>query len=355
MSARKKSYSGFGMGFLRPFAAVIVLTAFILGITFTVRGLGEMKADTLLVKAKPLLAKVNIDTENNKFGKIATNLLSRIPYTNLGGETATVREDITEESTVAASTSAADNPEETPQVAGASTKSSAPIFKISFMADSHSDYDNLNKALTTTKKLDISTVFFLGDFTKLGVVEDLRTAKKAMDSSEIKYYALAGDHDLWHSVGYDNYYQVFGENKHSVTFDDVKFVFLDNSANYTAITPEIISWFKKEAADADFVVLSQPLYATKLDRYMGKVNGEEVKEVLDQRNELLSFVRNSNIRAVIAADLHTTDTLEDPEKEGLKHILVGALTNELNLQTPRFSVFNYYEDGSYEFEDVVLE
>jgi predicted phosphodiesterase len=352
MSARKKSYSGFGMGFLRPFAAVLVLTAFILTITFAVRGLGELKTDTLVAKSKPLLARINIDVEDNKIGMLATTLLSRVPYTNFGGDTANVREDITEEETVAASTPSAD---EQPQVAGATTSTLEPEFRIALMADAHSDYENLNKALDTTKQLGVSTVYFLGDFTKLGVIDDLKNAKSVMDSSELKYYAISGDHDLWHSVGHDNYHEVFGDKKHSVIVEDVKFVFLDNSANYTTVPSQTIEWFKKEAVDADFVVLSQPLYATKLDRYMGRINGEDVKEVLDQRNDLLSFIRGTEVRAVIAADLHTSHEVSDPEKPNLEHILIGALTSELNLQSPRFSIFKYYEDSSYEFENVVLE
>lgn len=354
MSARKKSYSGFGMGFLRPFAAVLVLTAFILVITFAVRGLGELKTDTVVSVTKPLLAKLNINLNDNRVSKLAGNIYSRITNTDLGSGTISIREDITEEASVSATNELA-NAEEQPQVAGTSSDRQEATHEIAFMADAHSDYTRLSKALDTAKQLGVSTVFYLGDFTNWGVVEDLINAKKTMDASELKYYAIAGDHDLWKSVGHENYNQVFGEQRHSVTIDDVKYVFLDNSANYTVVPEDTVGWFKKEAADADFVIMSQPLYATKLDRYMGRINGEDVREVLAQRNELLSFIRSTDIKAVIAADLHTTDSVDDPEKPGLSHILIGAITAERNLQSPRFSIFRYYADDSYDFENVVLE
>ncbi len=355
MSARKKSYSGFGMGFLRPFAAVVVLTAFILVITFAVRGLSQLSTDTVLVRTKPLLAKLNINLENNKVYQVVEKFAARLSDKNLAGNGTDKQSDKQSEETLASEPTVGVDKNEQPQVAGASTTNNNTLFKLAILADVHSDYPNLEKALDKTKSMGISKVFFLGDYTKLGLIEDLTAAKKIMDSYDIKYYSLAGDHDLWKSVGYDNFFEVFGAKKQSVTIEDVKFVFLDNGANYTVVDSENIEWFKKEVVDADFVVLSQPLYYPKLSKYMGKVNGEDVTEVMTQRNMLLEIIRNTDVKAVIAADFHTSDSVSDPVKSKLNHVLVGALTGERNLQSPRFSVFKYFDDSSYELEDVVLE
>jgi len=45
----------------------------------------------------------------------------------------------------------------------------------------------------------------------------------------------------------------------------------------------------------------------------------------------------------------------------LEHYVVGAVTDTVNeypqniIQTPRFSVLNLYEDGSYKVEEQVIE
>ncbi|NMB69792.1 metallophosphoesterase [candidate division WWE3 bacterium] len=351
MSARKKSYSGFGMGFLRPFAAVVVLTAFILVITFAVRGLSQLSTETVLIRTKPLLAKLNIDLENNKVVQVVEKFATRLSDKNLTGNDT----DKNSEETLASQPTVEVDKNEQPQVAGAATTNKNTRIKLAILADVHSDYTNLKKALDKTKAMGISKIFFLGDYTKLGLIEDLTAAKKIMDSYDIDYYSLAGDHDLWKSVGYENFFEVFGAKKQTVTIEGVKFVFLDNGANYTVVDSENIEWFKKEVTDADFVVLSQPLYYPKLNKYMGKVNGEDVTELMTQRNMLLDIIRGTDVKAVIAADLHISDSVSDPVKPKLNHVLVGALTGERNLQSPRFSVFKYFDDSSYELEDVVLE
>ena len=85
-------------------------------------------------------------------------------------------------------------------------------------------------------------------------------AKVIMDESGLLYYSLPGDRDLYESVGPQNFYNVFGKPRLSVTIGDVKVVLLDNSANYSLIDSAIIGQFKEEIKDADFVAISQPLY-----------------------------------------------------------------------------------------------
>ena len=72
-------------------------------------------------------------------------------------------------------------------------------------------------------------------------------------------------------------------------------------------------------------------------------------------------LRKSKVKAVIAGDHHGSSTSSDPEKSDLKHIVVGALTKTragdgvVNLQTPRFSLLEVYNDDSFEVEEIVLQ
>lgn len=232
-------------------------------------------------------------------------------------------------------------------------------FKVALMADSHEDTELLAQALTESKGEDVAAVFELGDLTNLGVIDALEASKKVLDASGLDYYVLPGDHDLWKSVGPGNFIEVFGKNYRSVKIDGYKFVMLDNSANYTLISDVEMAWFKAELKDADFVLLSQPIYHPKNSIVMGVVKGEEVPDVLAQSKQILDLIQKSNVMAVIAADQHMSSQSVDPVRDSLSHIVVGAITKThdgiINLQTPKYAMLSVYEDGSYKVDDVQLD
>jgi hypothetical protein len=118
-------------------------------------------------------------------------------------------------------------------------------------------------------------------------------------------------------------------------------------------------WFKGELKDADFVLLSQPIYHPKNNIVMGVVKGEEVADVLAQSKEILDLIQKSNVMAVIAADQHMSSQNPDPVRDSLSHIVVGAVTKThdgiINLQTPKFAVLSVYDDGTYNVADVPLD
>ena len=339
---------------IRSFAAIVILSAFVLGVSYIIKSASELD----LYKVGPLLSRLGVDS--SKISKVAGIFDDREGPT--GGDVGDAQNKPEEKVS-------AENPEEDPSISAASTirdetgttqevnaeeEGNKPYVTISLLSDSHEDNDLLMKALEITSQKDIDYAFFLGDYTDLGVEEALSAAKKVIDDSELKYYSLPGDHDLWKTVGPENFIKVFGKNYQSVTVSGFKFVLLDNSANYTVIDAKQMDWFAKEVEDTDFVLVSQPLYHPTNSRVMGVVNGEEVKEVKEQGLEILELIRNSNVKAVIAGDHHTSSNSADPERSDLKHIVIGALTRERNLQTPRFSLLNIYNDDSFDMEEVVL-
>ncbi|OGC68669.1 hypothetical protein A2415_02360 [candidate division WWE3 bacterium RIFOXYC1_FULL_39_7] len=320
--------------------AIVVLTVFVLSISFFVKGLSNADSEKLLGYLEPVFDKFNIDED--QLGEVAGKFVSRI------GETKVLDADRSQDSTDP------DAPEgdKEEQI---SHNEDDKLLTIALLSDTHNDFDNLREALASVKETSASEVFFLGDFTELGLIEDLEEAKKVMDESKIDYLAIPGDHDLWKTVGPENFNTVFKKNNHSITLNGIKFVLLDNSANYTLISEETINWFKTEIADADFVLLSQPLYHPELQVVMGVVNGEEEPAVKAQAVELLKLIRESDVQAIISGDQHRSDINSDPEKKELKHVVVGALTDERNLQTPRFSIMNVYLGDDFDIKDVVLE
>ncbi len=315
--------------FLHPILTVAVLTAFVLGISFLVKTIATSDSGDLLSALNPLLTRLHVD--DKKLEAVAGMFVSRATQTGV----------VDEKKEVAQSSSSKDP--------------NQVEFSIALLADSHGSYDNLGKALEMIKSEPVSYIFFLGDYTDLGVLEDLQQAKSVMDKSGLDYLSLPGDHDLWKSVGPQNFIDVFGKNYFSKTINGIKFVALDNSANYTIVSDEQTSWFKNELTDADFVLLSQPLYHPSVDRVMGIVNGQENQNVRFQAKEILKLIRESKVKAVIAGDQHLSSQNKDTEAPRLTHIVIGALTEERNLQTPRFAMFRALKGGDYAIEDVLLK
>lgn len=330
--------------FLRSIFLVVVLSSFVLSISFLVKFLATTSTDkyiTFLYKTtSPVLAKLNID--ETKAGQVAGDFAKRISQTDVLDKTDISSRDTSDVSTVSATVVS----NETPIV---------PKVSVLLLADVHSDFPNLEKALEIAKSRNLTTAFFLGDYTELGVMDDLTKAKNIMDKSGIEYYSLPGDHDLWKSVGPANFLEVFSKDYFVTYLGGFKFVGLNNSANYTPIDAKVLAKFKTDVKDADFVLLSQPLYHPTFQKVMGVVNGEDQPEMKTQAADILTLIRNSSVKAIIAGDQHISSNNGDPVKAQLAHIVIGALTNDRNLQTPRFSILKVDKEGNYQVEEVVLK
>lgn len=308
---------------VKSFFSVLVLTSLVLGITLTVKGISDLNEKKII----GLASKVGME------GQVA-GLLSKRSVKNLVSQVNSTMTNV-------------DNKKEI-------------LLKIAIIADSENDYDNLYKAMEKIKTLNVYEVIHLGDLTEWGDVGSMTKIKEYLDNSGLKYMTIPGDHDLAESVGnkdvsgLTNFTQVYGDNFHILNTNSVKIVIMDNSANYTSVSTTLVDWFRTQLVDADFVMLSQPLYHPTNSRTMGVLDGEPTPLVVDQALLLLGIVRKSNVRAIIAADQHISSENTDPVRSDLQHIVVGALTKTRNLQTPRFSLLTVYSDKSFTVEDIIL-
>lgn len=234
------------------------------------------------------------------------------------------------------------------------------VVKLALLSDSHNDLEYLEKALVKAKDYGVNEVIVLGDYTDWGELANLQKSKEVMDTSQLPYVSLPGDHDLGETRDESNFVKVFGDTYGTLEFDNIKVVYFDNSKNFTSISDSAIAWFAKEIKDANFLFLSQPLATASMSRVMGIVDGVRDEEVFAQNKELLSEVRNSNVRVIVSGDLHQFSQYKDPVKEDLWHYSVGAVLKsqsleKLNLQSPRFAVLTIRKDLSYEIVDVPID
>jgi predicted phosphodiesterase len=328
------------LNFVKFIFSIVILTALVLGISYFIKGASTLTVGQVMLFSEPILQKLGINTI--KISQVAGDMTQRVQKQVQKVDTGL--------------TGGSDDKQSSKSNTSVTPVRNDVLYNVSIMGDSHDDTVLLAQALQKAKDLKSLAVFHLGDLTNLGVIENLETAKDVLDRSGMKYYVIPGDHDLWKSVGPDNFKSIFGKNYQSVKINDTKFVMLDNSANYTVIDNTEMTWFKTEVLDANFVLLAQPLYHPTFDVVMGIVNGEEVKTVKDQADEILKIIRDSKVKAIIAADQHMSSDNVDPIRSDLHHIVVGAITKDKNLQTnPRFSVLEFYKDGGYGVRDVMLE
>ena len=243
------------------------------------------------------------------------------------------------------------------------TTSNSPIFRFLLVADSHDDNANLQKAIAQAKQSypDLAFVIGLGDYTNVGTVDELKLAKKEFDLSSLRYFLLAGDHDLWDSRNRNlspdtDFKQVFGPTFQGFTYNNFRFLLLDNSDNYKGFGQDQSDWVirdldkaKDEGVKGVFVFVSEPLYHPSSDHYMGKVE----KNLKQQAQSMIYQLKATGVKKVFAGDIHYFSEYEEPETK-LPMVTVGAIVTDRNPQAPRFSVVTVFDDGLTKVDDVEI-
>ena len=261
------------------------------------------------------------------------------------------------------------------EISGSDFINKLALFKICIISDIHQDLENLKKIGEKIKTSGCDKMFIIGDLTNYGDVESLKNVRDIVNTFGIEYYAIPGDHDIADSLDSDNFNKVFGINYHVMEYEGVRFMLIDNSPNFTEISKTQMTWIQKNIGNVDFIVISQPLFTQGLNppfdvTYMGSMlntpQDDDIKEkqqlVRDQGQELLDLIRkNKQIKAIFAGEHHRSSKIEDSDRGGLFHYVVGAVTGTVNdlpqsaIQTSRFSVISIYEDGGYYVDDVLID
>lgn len=237
-------------------------------------------------------------------------------------------------------------------------KSSKMLFSFLLIADSHSDNANLRKALIQAMVKNPQFIIGLGDYSDVGTIGELENAKKVLDSSSLRYFLVAGDHDLWDSRDKQsspdtNFKQVFGPLYQSFDYQNFRFLLLDNSDNYKGFGDEQSKWItqelerKSEKLTDFFVFLHEPLFHPSSDHFMGRVE----KELKQQAKSLIFQLNGAGVKKMFAGDTHYFSQYSEPET-GLPMVTVGAITSERNPQTPRYAVVSVFDDGSTKVDDI---
>lgn len=246
-------------------------------------------------------------------------------------------------------------------VKSAQTKLKKLLFTFALVADSHNDNALLKKALQQTK--DISFIIGVGDYSDVGTLQELQSAKQALDESKTRYFVVAGDHDLWDSRDKQkeplfNFSQVFGPAWQIFEHQGVIFLLLHNSDNYKGFGEIQIQWLSQELekikkddnANLILAFVHEPLYHPSSDHVMGRVE----PSLKEQAKKVTKLLKEGGVKEVFAGDIHYFTRYTEPET-GLNMTTVGAVTTARNTQLARFALVEIYDDGSYNVEDVEIK
>jgi len=240
--------------------------------------------------------------------------------------------------------------------------SGTKILTFAVVADSHNKNEILKKALSQAKNGGAKFVIGDGDYTDVGTTEDFQAAKAVFDKSGMPYYLTAGDHDLWNSrdKGFeaDHFFkEVFGAPYQSFGDSNIRFIIVFNSDNYFGVDDFQMNWLdqelqrvKMEKPLQTFVFLHEPLYHPSSDHVMGKTN----PKLDDQAQTLIQKFKDAGVGEVISGDVHYYSRYSEPQS-GLKMTVDGALTDDRNVQTPRFLMVDVYDNGSYNIQDTEVK
>lgn len=347
---------------LRFVVSVVVISALLLGISVVVKEVSTLnseKISTITTEAQKAIENKNIVVDKKQLNSTVNEVISGIKIPDLSLKTL-FSKFVRRTAEKIVSTENTDR---------------KVLLHICVLADIHQDTENLSKALNKSRDLGCAKFFIIGDLTNYGDVASFEGVKSSLDIFGTEFYAIPGDHDLAQSVSVDNFIKVFGANYQLVDILGVKFLMIDNSANYTLMDSKEIAWLDLNIEGADYIFLSQPLYVEGLNPpfdqiYMGSSRTPPTDQVLidkqqavkEQGKFLLNLIEQTNsVKAVFAGEHHRSSELTDPVRLGLKHHVIGAVSSTVDtypqsvIQTSRFSLLKIFEDKTYSIEDVTID
>ena len=139
-------------------------------------------------------------------------------------------------------------------------KSSAQTkpFRFAFISDTHIGSPNggaeedLRRTVADINSMtDVAFVVITGDITELGTDAEIKLAKQILDSLDVAYYIIPGNHDTgWSGSGGLSFTKIFGDEKFHFNYNGIHFLGCA-SGPYVRMSDghvprHAVDWLKKE-------------------------------------------------------------------------------------------------------------
>ena len=207
-------------------------------------------------------------------------------------------------------------------------------FRFAFISDTHIGSPNgaaeedLRRTIRDINSMsDIAFVVLTGDITELGTNEELELAKQILDSLNIPWYIIPGNHDTgWSESGGDMFTTVFGYDKFSFEYNGIRFLGCA-SGPYVRMSDghvprSAVNWLDAELKN---VKPNQPVVF---------LNHYPIDEGLDNWYEITDRLKNYNTWAVLCGHGHANRAMnfEDiPGVMGRSNLRAKSLIGGYNL------------------------
>jgi predicted phosphodiesterase len=254
------------------------------------------------------------------------------------------------------------------------------FLRLAFVSDTHLNSDIFPNFKESLYKLSPSYLIHAGDLTDYGSASEMRDAKKDLDSLNINYLAIPGDHDIAQTSSEQNFKSFFSYPSYLI-FDNVKVLLLPNFWNFTPLSENIFNEVLANIESSDIIVSSQPIYVNEsnifFNRYMGsstafenisksQVKGIELYNI--QRLKILDELRKtSKPKIIISGDHHRSSNFPDPVNPLINYHILGSLSKyiyfggsqilQTSLQSNRYSILDVskLDSGLLDFKITEIE
>ena len=230
------------------------------------------------------------------------------------------------------------------------------ITKFAVVSDTHSDSEQTKRALKQIRALGIKYIVHTGDWTTVGTREELLAQKEIFDSIALPYWGIMGDHDRWQSDE-KNFESVFGRRYESFEKNGVVHILLDASDINNGLGDTQLDWLdlllKRTEGKRKLIFMHLPPYHPSSDRTIANKGGADSQIREEEAQRFLSLLKDQNVLAIFSGDHHLSSSYTEP-KTSVKIFISGAVTSERNLQSPRWSLVEVYENSTVSVTDQVI-
>ncbi len=190
-------------------------------------------------------------------------------------------------------------------------------FRFAFISDTHigspngSAEEDLRRTVADINAMpDIAFVVLTGDITELGTNEEIRLAKQILDSLNVAWYIIPGNHDTgWSESGGVMFATVFGYDKFSFEYNGIRFLGCA-SGPYVRMSDghvprDAVNWLDKE------------LKKLKPQQPVIFLNHYPVDNGLDNWYEITDRLRKYNTWAVLCGHGHANKAMNFEDIPGV--------------------------------------
>ena len=190
-------------------------------------------------------------------------------------------------------------------------------FRFAFISDTHigspngSAEEDLRRTVRDINAMkDIAFVVLTGDITELGTNEELKLAKQILDSLNVPWYIIPGNHDTgWSESGGVMFTKVFGYDKFSFEYNTVRFLGCA-SGPYVRMSDghvprDAVNWLDRE------------LEKIKSEQPVIFLNHYPVNDGLDNWYEITDRLRHYNTWAILCGHGHANKAMNFEDIPGV--------------------------------------